>query len=92
MSRLSKVLRARAAACSARLTASCQRSSTRSKIRKLRRLQKREQKLLRSLQRNQAKQVTVIRHPLYQEHLRKSLEKEKSLALTEQQFDLHRLL
>lgn len=93
MSRLWRGLRGRAAACSARATASCRRSSTRWKIRRLTRLQSRERRLLTRLEQNRKHQLAVIRHPLYQAHLTESLARLKSnQELTQEPFDLHRLL
>lgn len=50
-------------------------------------------RLRRRLEKNQQKQVKLIRHPLYQEHLQKTLlQLEQSQGHKPPPFDLHRLL
>lgn len=81
------------AACWVRLTASCRRFSSWAKRKRLRLLQRAEMRLRRRLEKNQQKQVKLIRHPLYQEHLQKTLlQLEQSQGHKPPPFDLHRLL
>lgn len=59
----------------------------------MRLLQSRETRLRRRLEKNQQKQVRVIRHPLYQEHLQSLVQRMKeNQELPQHQFNLHRLL
>lgn len=78
---------------SARLTALWVRSSTRWIIRRLKSLQKKEQRLLLRLEANRQRQVKHLQHPLYQQHLRQQV---KLLQLEQSNpqppFDLRHLL